>query len=207
MLIYRFGSRDGLPTALTGQADVGGLASSICHAGQKTGIYVKKRVRVPTVLHVPTSFSTPVPPPLKWMAGLGVVYVIVLAALPVQMVLEPEALIRTIAAQEPGLTPQDLDVAAHWATAGAAVVHGITAALVIWLAAKVRRRRQWARIVLTGVLVLATVSGLSSASVGGMFVAWAMLGEVIQVAMVVLIWAPKSVRRFFAVHESSGCRS
>ena len=55
---------------------------------------------------------------------------------------------------------------------------------------------------LTAYLVIATAGSLYSAASGTQFL-WAVIpGDAIHIVMLVLLWVPRSVRDFFAVHRS-----
>lgn len=81
----------------------------------------------------------------------------------------------------------------------ATVIVVAVAALFIWLAVLVRRGRNWARITATVLLTVAIVSTVWSSVVYLLADPIVMpIGGVIQLLLMVLLWAPKPARAYFA---------
>jgi hypothetical protein len=147
-----------------------------------------------------------VPPPLWWLVPGLVGLIALYAALPIVMMLDRDFLAASIVRNTPDLDPAWL----HWAVDGAilytAVLHTVDIALATWFVVKSLQGRRWARIALTVYLVLATVLGMISVAAGPEYY-WAALGaDAIHILMIVLLWAPRSSRSFFAVRGESVAR-
>ncbi|OZM79264.1 hypothetical protein [Pseudonocardia sp. MH-G8] len=142
------------------------------------------------------------PPPLRWLGVALAVLVVVLAALPIMMALDPAMTAGTITREDPSLSGPQLDFAVAAAIAYGAVLHVIYAAVAVWFGVKAMKGRGWARIALTVLMVLATANSLDSASKGPEYLWWAIGGDVIHLVVLGLLWLPRSVREFFAAHRS-----
>ncbi len=80
----------------------------------------------------------------------------------------------------------------------AVVLHSLDVALLVWFTLKVWRGRRWARIALTGYLVVASILSLISAAEGIEYLVIVIPTDVIHLIMLGLLWLPTSVRAFFA---------
>ena len=138
------------------------------------------------------------PAVVRWLVPAVAVGVVLLVALPAVMALDRDFTARAILRNNPGLDPANLDFAINAVILYAVVLHAVDVILSIWLVIKVLQRRQWARIALTVYLVVATAGSLYSAAQGTQFL-WAVIpGDTVHVAMLALLWVPRSVREFFA---------
>ncbi|MDN5915960.1 MAG: hypothetical protein L0I76_12765 [Pseudonocardia sp.] len=139
-----------------------------------------------------------VPAPLRLAAAGMVALLLVLAALPVMMALDPAATAASVTRQDPSLSPADVEFGVSASIVYAAGLHLVYGAVLLWLGLKSLRRRRWARIALTVALVLATLNSIDSATKGPEYVWWAIAGDVLHVGIVGLLWLPRSVREYFA---------
>lgn len=141
--------------------------------------------------------DAPVPPPLRVAGACLVALLLVLAALPVMMALDPAATAASITRQDPSLGPTDVEFGVSAAIAYAAVLHLLYGAVLAWLGFTTLRRRRWARVALTVALALATLNSIDSATAGPGYLWWAIAGDVLHVAIAGLLWWPRSVRGYF----------
>lgn len=167
-----------------------------------TQLYYQNPGKDGTSAAPPASVDPPLPLPLRWLAIATAVYTVLLVALPIQMTLDQEALTASIRENNPDLNPAHMDFAINAALVYSWALHAIDVVLTIWFTVKAVRGRRWARIALTGYLLIATSFSLVSAAAGTMYL-WAVIScDGIHVLMLVLLWAPRSVRRFFATHRA-----
>ena len=149
--------------------------------------------------------SPPLPAPaaLRWLVvGIGA-SILLLVGLPVLMVIKRTELVTAIERETPGtLSEEWMSWIVVFVLAYAIVLHLVDVILLLWLTPKILRGRQWARIALTVYLVVATAASLYSATMGGMYLAVVIPTDVLHVLMATLLWAPPSVRRFFAEHRA-----
>lgn len=137
------------------------------------------------------------------MVGIGA-SILLLVILPVLMLAERTELVAAIERETPGsLSEEWMAWIVVFVLAYTVVLHLLDVVLLLWLTPKVFRGRQWARITLTAYLVVATAGSLYSATMGGMYLAIVIPTDVLHVLMVTLLWAPPSVRRFFAAHREA----
>jgi len=119
------------------------------------------------------------------------------------MAVDREFTANSITKNEPNLDPAHLDFAITGAIVYAVVMHAIDVVLSVWFTVKALRGRQWARIALTVYLVIATFGSLYSAAAGTEYL-WAVIpGDGVHIAMLALLWLPRSVREFFAAHRAA----
>lgn len=143
------------------------------------------------------------PAPLRWLVvGIGA-SIVLLVGLPVLMLVRREELIASIERTTPGLSPEWMGWVVVFVMGYSVVLHLVDVILLVWLTPKVLRGRQWARVTLTVYLVIATAGSLYSASQGGMYLAVVIPTDVLHVIMAMLLWAPPSVRSFFAAHRAA----
>ncbi|QPZ39433.1 hypothetical protein [Paramicrobacterium chengjingii] len=149
-----------------------------------------------------------IPIPLKWLIPAVGVGIFLLIALPVAMVIGRDGFLRdSVIANDPQLDPRYLEFALTASIIYAVVLHAIDVVLSIWFVVKIMQGRQWARIALSAYLVIATFGSLYSAAAGSAYL-WAVIpGDSIHVIMLVLLWAPRSVRDFFARYKARGMRT
>ncbi|WP_139417526.1 hypothetical protein [Agromyces laixinhei] len=147
-----------------------------------------------------------IPTPLRWLIPAVGVGICLLIALPVAMMIGRDGFLTdSIIAADPSLTTRQLEFAIIGSIVYAVVLHAVDVVLSIWFVVKIMHGRQWARIALSAYLVIATLGSLYSAASGSAYL-WAVIpGDAIHIIMLVLLWAPRSVRAFFATY--SGRRS
>lgn len=143
-----------------------------------------------------------VPAALRWLVVCTAASILLLLGLPVLMLVRRAELVATIARESPStLSEEWMGWIVVFVLAYAFVLHLLCSIVLLWLTPKVLRGRQWARIALTVYLVVATAGSLYSASIGGMYLAVVIPTDALHALMAVLLWAPPSVRRFFAAHH------
>lgn len=146
---------------------------------------------------------------MRWLTIGAIVSIILLLALPVMMLIDRDGVIAAIMRQG-----QQLDTAnRQWLLANpdlvfgfvmiyTIVLHLVCVGVLSWFTPKAVRGRGWARIGLSVYLVVATCLSIISAVQGGMFLAIVIPTDAIHVLMLVLLWLPPSVGRFYAAHRS-----
>lgn len=140
------------------------------------------------------------------VAGM-VIATVLLVALPVTMIVDRGGTQEAIRADQPNLDPAHLDFAFYAVIAFAVVLHALDVVLTVWFGLKAMRGRQWARIALTVTLVVLTIGSLFSAAAVPTYL-WAVIpGDGIHILMLILLWAPPSVREFFAAHRRADAAS
>lgn len=131
-----------------------------------------------------------------------IIGVTLLVALPVAMVVDRDHTIRAIMNDQPDLAPAHQGTAFAAVIVFAVVVHAVDAVLTIWFGVRTLGGKQWARIALTVYLVVATLGSVASAAAVPTYL-WAIIpGDGVHILMLVLLWAPRSVRAFFAAHRA-----
>lgn len=150
-----------------------------------------------------------VPWPMRWLTIGTIVSIVLLLALPMMMLIDREGVVETIIRQG-----QQLDAAnREWLLANpdlvfgfvmiyTVVLHLVCVGVLSWFTPKAVRGHGWARIGLSIYLVVATCLSVISAVQGGMFLAIVIPTDIIHVFMLVLLWAPRSVGRFYAAQRS-----
>lgn len=135
---------------------------------------------------------------LRWI-GIGVALLALLyAALPVVLLVDRGQLERYVLRERPGLGPSELGTARAAVILFIAVVHAGFLGLEVWLAIMIRRPRLWARRLFTVVLIMATVGSLASWSAVPEFAPVIIATGLLQLAVLALLWLPRSMRRHFA---------
>lgn len=135
------------------------------------------------------------------VVGVGV-SIVLLVGLPILMLVKKAELTASIEQQTTGtLSDEWMGRVVVFVMIYSIGLHLLDVILLLWLTPKVLRGRQWARITLTAYLVVATAGSLYSASIGGMYLAVVIPTDLLHVIMVLLLWAPPSVRRFFAAQR------
>jgi hypothetical protein len=147
------------------------------------------------------SEHTSSPSALRWLVALLAALLIVLIVLPAEMTLDRAGTGESIMRDQPSLSPGDLDFAINMTLAYTWLAHAFYGAVTAWLVAKVLRGRPWARVTLTVVMVLASLNSLGSAQAGPEYYPAVIAGDVLHLAVIVVLWGPKSVRRFFTAHR------
>jgi len=147
--------------------------------------------------------ATRVPRPLRWLVPGLLGLIVLYAALPIVMMLDREFLGASIMRNNPDLDPAWLDRSVTDAIIYTVALHAIDIVLATWFVVKSLQGRNWARIALTVYLVLATLLGMISVAAGPEYY-WAAFGaDAIHIAMIVLLWVPRSSRRFFATRRGA----
>lgn len=132
------------------------------------------------------------------LVGVGV-SIVLLVGLPILMLVNQAGLVATIERETASTLSQEwMDRVAVFVMIYSIVLHLLLVILLVWLTPKVLRGRQWARITLTACLAIATAGSWYSATMGGMYLVVVFPSSLLHVIMVVLLWAPPSVRRYFA---------
>lgn len=135
------------------------------------------------------------------LVGIGV-SIVLLVGLPILMLVNQSELVVTIEEETAGtLSEEWMGRVVIFVMIYSIGLHLLDVVLLVWLTPKVLRGRQWARITLTAYLVVATAGSLYSASIGGMYLAVVIPTDLLHVIMILLLWAPPSVRRFFAAQR------
>lgn len=146
--------------------------------------------------------TRPRPPRALWVMFAGaMVSNVLLIALPIAMAVNGDHTRRAIAVDQPGLDAAAMEFAFHAVLTYAFVLHGINVVLNTWFGVTSLRGRGWARIALTGYLVVAFVGGLFSAAAVPDFAWLVAVSDAIHLAMLFLLWVPGSVRRYFAANR------
>lgn len=143
----------------------------------------------------------PLPLPLKGVVAGVVAGIVLLVALPVYMMINRQMVGESIMRDTPSLDPSRLDLQINLAILYAVALHLVDVVLTIWLTVKLIQGRNWARIALTAYLVIATGFSLISAFAGTDYAMFVIPTDTIHVVMIILLWAPRSVRDFFAAHR------
>jgi hypothetical protein len=144
-----------------------------------------------------------VPAALRCVGLALAVLVVVLAALPILMAVDPATTAGSIARKDPSLSASDIEFAVPAAIAMAAALHVVYAVVAVWFGVKALKGRRWARIALTLLMVGATANSVDSLTAGPEYFWWAIGGDVIHVVVIGLLWLPSSVRDFFAAHRAA----
>lgn len=147
------------------------------------------------------------PTPLRWLFAGVIGSIVLLIALPVAMLIDRDGLVDSIMRNTPDLAPEHLGWVVALVMVYSIGLHLVDVALLLWLTPRVLRGRNWARLTLTAYLVVATYFSLDSAAKGMMFL-WAVIPtDLLHVLMIALLWVPKSVRGYFAVHRAQAARA
>lgn len=146
--------------------------------------------------------SARVPAALRWLVvGIGA-SIVLLISLPILMLANQSKLIATIEREAAGtLSEEWMGRVVVFVMIYSIVLHLLDLIVLVWLTPKVLRGRQWARITLTACLAVATAGSLYSATMGGVFLWIAIPTDLLHLLMLVLLWAPPSVRSFFAAQR------
>ena len=144
------------------------------------------------------------PAVLRWLVvGVGA-SIVLLVGLPVLMLVKRADLTATIERETAGtLSEEWMARVVLFVMIYSIVLHLLDVILLVWLTPKVLRGRQWARVALTVYLAIATAGSLYSASIGGMYLAVVIPTDILHVLMVLLLWAPPSVRKFFTAQRAA----
>ncbi|MGI9093083.1 MAG: hypothetical protein ACR2FF_06520 [Mycobacteriales bacterium] len=114
-------------------------------------------------------------------------------------------IINNIKKNNPGYSTSKLNNNYHSIVIFAVIISIIFAALYIFFALKIRAGRNWARIVVTVLLVLGILGGLANAvnsNYNGAFKAFSVIGLILNVAILVLLWLRPSNEYMASVKAS-----
>src|SRR5699024_11164376 len=98
----------------------------------------------------------------------------------------------------PTLSNKDVEFAVIAVNIFATGIHTLFIGLSIWLSTMVLKRRKWARIVLTFLLVIATGGSFISWEVGPAFYGTILATNILHIVLIGLLWVPKPVARYFS---------
>ncbi|TDD62495.1 hypothetical protein E1263_03390 [Kribbella antibiotica] len=143
------------------------------------------------------------PRPVQWARGLLGLVALSHLIVPIVMWAARADLRTTIAEGSPELGPVELGKAVDVAVGSAVVFHVLLLALALWLIVKLPTGLPWVRRLATVSQVLSVVFGFVSWSSSPMFHAVIPVVGLVEVALVVLLWAPRASRAFFR-GESKG---
>jgi ABC-type sulfate transport system permease subunit len=138
------------------------------------------------------------PKEIRW-AVLGLVLLVAfhLVVVPI-MWIQSDVIAKGIEASNPNLTPVEVGFALKATLVASLVFHLIFAMLYVWMAFKIHAGRRWARILLSAALVLGTVASVVSFSLSPMFRVLIPIGDLLQIAVIALLWFPRPSREHFA---------
>lgn len=148
--------------------------------------------------------APPLPAALRWVRAAFGVLVVVLLALPVLMTVDRDFVTTSVLREDPALSGGQLQFAITASLIFSWGVHVMYAAVGLWFVLKTLAGRQWARIALTILLVIATANSVDSAMKGPEFYGWVISGDILQITIIVLLWAPRTTRAYFARHREPG---
>jgi len=138
-----------------------------------------------------------VPAPVRWARGLLVLVALSHVVVPVVLWARQDVLRDEIAAQHPDFGADEVARSAGIAVTSGAVFHGVLLVVCLLLAWKLVHGRPWTRRLTTVSQLLSVVFSVFSWSSSPMFHLVIPLVGAVQVAVVVLLWAPPAARRFF----------
>src|SRR5699024_8091854 len=146
-------------------------------------IYLKRRNFMPTSL--------------RWFVPILILLVILYAVVPILMIVNPEFLRNVIVRSQPAISNKDIKFVVNIVGIFVAGIHALFIGLSIWLTTMIFKRRNWARIVLTFLLVIATLGSFASWTAGPAFYGIIIATNIVHTILVGLLWIPRSVSNFF----------
>jgi hypothetical protein len=146
----------------------------------------------------PATRTRTVPKPVQSARALLALVGLGHLVIPVVMGAHRDAVRDRIAAQHPGFGAAEVARSADVAVVSGAVFHGVLLVLCVLLAVKLASGKPWTRRLTTVSQLLSVAFGFFSWSSSPMFHAVIPVAAVAQLAVVVLVWAPRSSRDFFA---------
>jgi hypothetical protein len=129
--------------------------------------------------------------------GLAVLVILHLIV-PLIMMLERDTIAEGIRQANRALTPDAVDLALKITLLASALFHLLFVGLYIWFGLKLQPGRRWARIALTATLIIAVFTSVVSFKSSPLFRAIIPISDLLQLALVVLLWLPRTMRDFFA---------
>ena len=145
-----------------------------------------------------------VPKEIRWaILILGILILVHLIVVPVMWVQRIE-IARSISASNPNLSPDEIVFVQNATLIASIVFHLVFAALYAWMAFKIHAGRWWARNVLTVALIIGALASAVSFSLSSMFRALIPISDLLQIAVIALLWVPRPSRAYFA---AARCRN
>ncbi|MEA5365200.1 hypothetical protein VA596_37110 [Amycolatopsis sp., V23-08] len=144
-----------------------------------------------------TTTTNRVPAPVQWARGLLALVALSHLVVPIVMFAAQSTLRDEIAAQHPDFGPGEVTKSADVAVTSGAAFHGLLLVLCLLLAVKLAGGRPWTRRLTTVSQLLSVVFSVVSWSSSTMFHAVIPVVGALQIAAVVLLWAPPAARRYF----------
>ncbi|MEA5361171.1 hypothetical protein VA596_16620 [Amycolatopsis sp., V23-08] len=135
--------------------------------------------------------------PVRWARWLLVLVALSHVVVAVVLWTRQDVLRNEIAAQHPDFGADEVARSAAIAVTSGAVFHGVLLVVCLLLAWKLATGRPWTRRLTTVSQLLSVVFSVFSWSSSPMFHVVIPLVGAVQVAVVVLLWAPPASRRFF----------
>jgi hypothetical protein len=129
------------------------------------------------------------------LAAVAVTHVVV----PVVLAVNQSSLRDQIASQHPDFTAAEIAKSTGIAVVSGAVFHGVLLALCVLLVWKLATARPWTRRLTTVSQLLSVVFSFVSWSSSPMFHIVIPVVGAAQILIVVLLWAPRTARKFFEV--------
>lgn len=136
------------------------------------------------------------PAPLRWFTLMSFILVILYAVLPLMMLMEAGLVKTLILKNEPAISTRDLGFAISAVKIFSVSIHALFIGLTVWLTIMILRRRRWARIALTALLLAATFGSISSWAAGPEVYPIIIATDIVHIIMLGLLWLPSSVRMF-----------
>ncbi|MFJ1759480.1 hypothetical protein ACIOD2_04125 [Amycolatopsis sp. NPDC088138] len=144
-----------------------------------------------------TMTTTRVPAAVQWARGLLALVASSHLVVPIVMFAREGTLRDEIAAQHPDFGADEVARSAAIAVTSGAVFHGVLLVVCLLLTWKLAGGRPWTRRLTTVSQLLSVVFSVFSWSSSAMFHVVIPLVGAVQIAVVVLLWAPPATRRFF----------
>ncbi|WP_188455743.1 hypothetical protein [Virgibacillus oceani] len=135
--------------------------------------------------------------PFRWLVLILVILIILYAVLPTMMIINPEFLRGEIIHSQPELSNNAVEFAIVAVSIFAAGIHAIFIGLYIWLFIMMWKRRNWARITLTILVILAAAGSLASWTAGPAFYSIIIITNVVHAILIGFLWIPRIVNNYF----------
>lgn len=102
----------------------------------------------------------------------------------------------------PKLSPNEVDAIVCVTLISAAIFHIIFVIAYVWLSIMIYKRKNWLRIVLTTILIVATLASAVSFKTSTMFRAIIPITDLIQLILILLMWIPITSRKYFTARKN-----
>lgn len=142
------------------------------------------------------------PKPIKWTVQGLYILVILHLVIPIIMRIKQQSLVADSLKLNSQLSPAEVTAIVHITIISAAIFHIVFVILYIWLSVMIYKRKNWVRVVLTGVLFVGTLASVVSFMTSTMFRAIIPVTDLIQLVLILLLWIPMSSRDYFAKGKS-----